>query len=419
MFTRPGSTLVFVCWVAAFFGQAGGARAESGSTLDNTRWTERVSFRPRLVRLPSSVGEKVDRTNLQHVGVFLPDGLKTLISKYHLELALGEYTAVHPSIPYIQATVANLGKSKPVDPGPAGNVWGLSGYQGGLPFPAPQNALEVAWNMACAYRGDDSLVQATLLSISAARGVERKEEVRFSWISTLYRTDVLPRPALPGFADKKISRIFSFEVLAPPEKKGFRGELSELVWPENSPKEIHLPPWERVIRGSLRAGDVWNATDWLYGDLLGFDGHPERMHWKLSGKGTYLLPVHAGLGLRPGAASGVVAIGQWPHWNPRMRFEPRPVYLLEAWPRLSDHPYGREVFYVDAETFLVICKEAYDRQGALQKVFLYGFNGSSDLDRLPLDWAVWLAVDLASEHATVLVPLEQSANSGRFPPGNK
>jgi hypothetical protein len=163
-------------------------------------------------------------------------------------------------------------------------------------------------------------------------------------------------------------------------------------------------------------GVAWNNSDMLWEDVRGYSGHPEWYTWTLVRKATILAPMHAGVTFGKKAQKVTFDTCKAPHWNPRIDWEPRPVYVLEGRPKmdtgLSPHPYGKVVMYVDAETYLVPLKVAYDRKGALWKVILHAWNESPAPDRLPPPLALALAVDLKRASATAFAPFESSSNLG-------
>jgi hypothetical protein len=71
--------------------------------------------------------------------------------------------------------------------------------------------------------------------------------------------------------------------------------------------------------------------------------------------------------------------------------------------------------YVDAETFMIPYKEAYDKKGQLWKVVLNAFNASGDMFSEPPEYAAAVAVDFQSEHATVFNVRSFKANKNLDP----
>jgi len=387
-------------------------------------WTEAVGFGPDVGEVPAfKPGLTVDRSNAAQFRKWLPDGLFTLVDKYALVLTTRAYERVHPSKGYLDATNANRGKAV-IDwskTNPRENA--LAGYEGGLPFPKPQAEKDplkagrmIAYDYHHAYRGDDGSFHYGVYWVSAKTGVERSEEWRWRYITRVrYRTDVAPVPALADFGDDIVSRSMTWATF-PQDKRGFAALYSKFDDPRDVQGWMYVPTMRRVLRASFGTrGDAWNSTDLLYEDVHGYNGYPEWMDWKLVGLQTILAPVHSGLEAGKEARDQNFEFDKWPHWNPRMQWEPRPVYVLEVTPRLADYPYSKMLMYVDAETFGIVFKEMKDRKGAPWKVLVNAASASPDMDRHPLRIGTCLVVDLQAEHATVFPAYDVESNVGYDP----
>src|SRR5207249_2650184 len=90
-------------------------------------------------------------------------------------------------------------------------------------------------------------------------------------------------------------------------------------------------------------------------------------------------------------------------------------YVVEAVSKYSYYPYGRQVFYIDAETHYIVGKEAYDRQGRLWKTMLFVLNQRGGL---PLEYPFALVFDHKIEHATVFYYYHWRHNDPAMTPAN-
>lgn len=385
-------------------------------TADN--WTTAVGFAPDLSSAVLKSAKKVTAANADRFDELLPAGLKILIRKYGLEMRLVDYRPVHPSAGYIEATNRYRGQAAIVDVGQAVDRRGISGYRAGLPFPQPADGLQVAWDFHYAYGGDDAEVYYTVFWVSAASGVEHSERWRLSVIRASGRTDIEPLPEISSMAKKGLQGAGLTYALAPYDKKGFGAVYFMSVEPHDGQGHTYVPSMRRILRNSFGTrGDTWNGTDLLYEDVRGYSGYPEWMRWKLVEKKTVLLPMHAGAAAGRKGAQKTYHFGKRPHFNPRYKWEPRPVYLLSAVPKLPDYPYSKQLLYVDAETFQVLYKESFDRKGALWKVMINCGSKRTDGDngRAIFAWGGSVVVDLQSEHATVFHVYKSRANVGLDP----
>ncbi len=381
----------------------GMARAgDAEITAEN--WTGMVGFKPDLSRVKVKKGKKITKKNIQQVGDLIPEGMRLLIEKYNLALKIREYEPIYPSEGYIEATNKNRGKAKIIETGKEYRKKGLKGHVSGLPFPNPQCGLEVAWNYHYKYLGDDVDQYYSVYWVSANAGVEHFEEWRWASITrAIHRTDIDPIPAIKSFLDRKSESASITYALSPYDKRGFGALYFDSTEPIDVQGHIYIPAMRRVMRNSFGTrGDTWNATDLIYEDVRGYLGRPEWMNWKLVGKKTMLMSMHAGIKRgKKKRAEKIFDFKKWPHWNPKVPYEPRPVYVLEVTPKFPDYPYSRMIIYVDAETYMIPYKEAFDKKGELWKVLLIAYNPPVEMGSMPPEFGVAVTVDLQSEHATL------------------
>jgi len=330
--------------------------------------------------------------------------MKMWIEKYGLVLKTVAYRPIRPSDGYIEATNKYRGQPQIVDVGKEFRKRGLRNYTAGLPFPQPRNGLEVAWNYQYAYNGDDRDTYYTVFWISGTNGIEHTEFWRWAFIiRTINRTDLEPIPAIKQFLDKGLQYTSITYALEPYDKKGFGALYSRSVDPLDQQGHIYVPAMRRVLRNTFGTrGDTWNSTDLLYEDVRGYMGYPEWMSWKLLEKKTLFMPMHAHAKLGKKNARKCWDLDHPPYWNPKQKYEPRPVYVVEVTAKFPDYPYTKQIMYFDAETFYIPYKETYDKKGQLWKLVLIGVNDSPDPESMPPLYATCVVVDLQSEHATII-----------------
>ncbi|MBM4370293.1 MAG: DUF1329 domain-containing protein [Deltaproteobacteria bacterium] len=408
---RIGAGLLVVTLALAALPAA--ARAEGDITKDN--WTERVGFKPEANPKGFKAGVVIDADGYAAVRDIVPDGVGLLVTKYKLRLWTRAYKPVHPSKGYIWATNKFLGTAK-VKEGDA-RTRGIEGYVAGLPFPQPKTGLEVAWNYQYAYNGDDGTFHYGVYWIDAKKGVERWEEWVWEYIiRTLNRTDLKPRPAYKDLKEKEIQYVSMTYAIQPYDKRGFGAVYKRYLTPQDQEGWVYMPNMKRAVQMKIGStGEAWNATDMLYEDVRGYMGYPEWMHWKILGKKTLLAPMHAGVPMGKEARDKVFDFKTPPHWNPKLDWEPRPVYVVEAKPKFPDYPYSRMVFYIDAETYYIVLKEAYDRKGKLWKIIINAYNESLNMDMYPPGVGTSLTIDVQAEHATAFPSYNFKANVGLKP----
>jgi len=389
----------------------------SAQTHTSANWTETVGFKPDLSVKGYKAGLVIDKSNRAKFKDYIPKGIEVLIDKYALKLWTRKYKRVHPSKGYIAATNKYAGQPTLIETGKKTRKMGIKDYVAGLPFPNPKTGLEVAWNYQYSYNGDDGTFHYGVYWISAKEGVERWEEWVWEYIiRTINRTDLKPKPAFKKLKKKGVQYTSMTYAIQPYDKRGFGALYSRYVEPKDQEGWIYVPTMRRVLRNTFGSrGDAWNSTDMLYQEVPGFMGYPEWMNWKLVKKTTILATVHAGIPLGKEARDKVFDFETWPHWNPKMKWEPRPVYVLEVKPKFKDYPYSKMIMYVDAETFYIVMKESYDKKGKLWKVMINAYNDSKDMDRYPLGIGTALIIDLQAKHATAFPSYNFKANVGLKP----
>ncbi len=388
------------------------AHADGPFTAEN--WGEMVGFKPDT-NVPVPAGTVIHKGNVDKIKGLIPPGIEKLVRKYELKITTKDYEPMHPSLGYIAATNANKGKTKVVDVGKDYRKNALTGWVAGLPFPKPKSGLEVATNYRLNYQGDDAERFYDVFWVAAKSGVEHSEYWRWLTLRGIGRTDIDPKPDVPAMASEKIAGTSATFAIEPYDKKGFGALYSAPMEPVDLQGHTYVPAMRRIVRMSLGTkGDSWNATDYLYEDVGGYLGAVEWMNWKLVGQKTMLMPLHGGVKLGKENKSNI-DFDAWPHWNPKVKWEPRPVYVLEVTPKFTDYPYSKMLIIVDAETYSIPYKEAFDKKGELWKIILNIPKESPDENTQPMQMGVGLALDLQAEHATVVTARSSKTNANLDP----
>jgi hypothetical protein len=386
-----------------------------GAAITAENWGEAVGFKPDLGALKVPVGTVIDKRNVDAVKGLLAPALELLVRKYALKLKVSSYTHYHPSLAYIKATHDNLGKTKVRDVGSEYRKSGWSGYIAGLPFPKPKSGLQVAANFLGAYGGDDADRYYDVTWISANKGMENTEYWHWMSLRGAHRTDLSPIPSIPSYAKDRLAGASVTIALEPYDKQGFGALYFGSLDPIDLTGHVYVPSMRRILRMAFGTrGDTWNATDFLYEDVGGYLGAAEWMNWKILERKTMLLPLISGVPLTKDVKA-IYDVESWPHWNPKANWQPRPVYVVEATPKIPDYPYTRMLLLIDAETCAIAYKEAFDKKGQLWKIIFGGANRSPDPNTRPLMPGFALAIDLQAEHATIVSFRKFVSNSNLNP----
>jgi hypothetical protein len=178
---------------------------------------------------------------------------------------------------------------------------------------------------------------------------------------------------------------------------------------------LYLGFQRRVRR--LAAGqttDAFLGTDLMIEDFEGYNGRVTDYTWKYIGTRNLLLPFYdhneMELSSEPAdEADGYRFVDVHGQGNcfPKVTYQLRKTYTLSGTPNDPNHPIGRRVINLDAETMTMASLVTYDRKGDLWKWFPIGKTHSDNhhpankgkgvaLD----DYAVLL--DIQAEHCTTL-----------------
>lgn len=390
------SALIFTCARLS-------AALKEGETVTESNWSDlTVGFKPDGQALGGlTAGSAIDKSNADKAKEAIPEGLRALIDQYDLKLPLRDYAPIAPSGGYIEATNQYSRSAKLIETGDDPDKKGIEGYVAGLPFPMPENGLEAAWNFLHHYEADNFQSDFKIFWINPKRGVERSQT--WAWEGfrrPLSKTDMAPKPAMPQFSKDKIFSITMVKAKEPFDVSGLRQMFYANDWPSESVQWVYIPALRRVRQLSygLR-GDVFNSTDLFVEDARGYSGFVEWQKWKLSGKKTILGSMHADMPNTPEGHAQAFELKSSPYVNFTVPWEPRPVYVVEAQSKYPQYPYGKMVFYIDAETNLVLLKEGYDRKGNLWKTIVLVYNAHQA--GLPPDLRALHVIDHRIRHATL------------------
>jgi len=144
-----------------------------GVTLTADNWGSMVGFRPDTTGFKPGV--VLDASNWKSHASFIPEALGLLFERYGLKAWTIPYKPIHPSKGYIEATNQYAGQARLLDTGDNPRKKGIENYTAGLPFPNPQDGLQVAWNYQYSYNGDDGGFHYGVYWINGKKGVERSE----------------------------------------------------------------------------------------------------------------------------------------------------------------------------------------------------------------------------------------------------
>jgi hypothetical protein len=329
-------------------------------------------------------GMTVNSDNVdQFEGVIDPE-LVAMVKNGWVDLEVGETTsfALHPN--YIKASREHEGT---VELGE--QVGQIHGWKAGRPFIGepdaddPRAGEKLAWNYKYGYNwGDNAAIWPFYWKYRNMNtgSVERTLKFRFHFLNFLGRVNQEPVPAITPNPSNLFRGIY-LQVLQPYDVKN-----TQLLIQRNTDDLKRDNAWlylgfQRRVR-RLATGQVTDSflgADIMIEDFEGYNGRVSDMKWNYLGTRNILLPFynHNELELDQETHSDddgyqVVAFGGKGGCFPNITWQLRKAYEVEAVPVDSNHPIGKRVFFMDAQTFTLPRTNIYDRAGKLWKTWMIG-----------------------------------------------
>lgn len=236
----------------------------------------------------------------------------------------------------------------------------------GIPFPLPENGLEVIWNHLLRYRGN--ALSRQIVQAAPTRGG--------NYTLVEFEDQISMRYSLPDMTPDKLNNIllyFKQKVLAPARLAGGILLVHETL---NQNKEhrqawIYNPGQRRVRRAPHVAFDnPGTASDGMRtNDQLDmFNGSPERYDWKLLGKRELYVPYNNYRLKDPDLKYADILKSL--HINPdHTRYELHRVWVVDATLKPgARHIYKRRTFYIDEDSWQILVVDQYDNRDQLWRV---------------------------------------------------
>jgi hypothetical protein len=270
-------------------------------------------------------------------------------------------SAAFPQAVYAE-TAANAGTAKLA---PGGN--GVTGTKGGIPFPAPKDGLEAIWNTNLRYRGGSYATrwrQAAVTRGGAYTPVDFEYEFDFNYGN-------LGKPARDR-ADNRLAYVLQ-TITGPASLAGRLLLVDEPVDHAAQTRSAWTyDPAQRRVRPAPAVGydNPGTAADGLRtsDDFQMYNGATDRYQWKLVGRQELYIPYNSYRisGSEPTAADLLLA----GHVNPDYaRYELHRVWVVEATLKPgASHVYGKRVFYIDEDSWMIAVTDKYDTRGELWRV---------------------------------------------------
>ncbi|SCZ39915.1 MULTISPECIES: DUF1329 domain-containing protein [unclassified Pseudomonas] len=243
---------------------------------------------------------------------------------------------------------------------------GLQGFSTAIPFPIPQNGIEVVWNHIARYRGGS--VQRTIMQTAPLVDGSYVPVTMSQWFT--YRDHVKDfDPANPG----NVLFYYMQAITSPARLSGNVLLVHETLDQVKEPRKawIYTAGQRRVRRAPQVAYDgpspgaegqrVADNTDM-------YNGSPDRYEWKLIGKQELYIPYNAYKLQSPELKyDEIIKPG---HINSNLtRYELHRVWVVEADLKEGErHVYAKRKLYIDEDSWQIVVAEHYDARGDLWRV---------------------------------------------------
>lgn len=238
----------------------------------------------------------------------------------------------------------------------------------GVPFPIPQNGLEVLWNFLTRYRGVAAVRYIDQAAVERGGGyqlVKFEDEFLFNYA----RPDITAKE----LEDSNVLVYFKQATLAPARLAGTILVVHETLDQVKEPRRA----WQynagrrRVTRAPNVAYDNpgTNADGQRTSDQFDmFNGAPDRYNWKLIGKREMYVPYNS-YKLHSDHIKNADILKPL-HINQDLaRYELHRVWVVDATlkPGMS-HLYSRRTFYIDEDSWQILVADQYDGRGQMWRV---------------------------------------------------
>jgi hypothetical protein len=327
-------------------------------------------------------GMVINKGNVETVKEFLDPAMYQFIKEGWYEITVAETTSFDLPPAYVEATKKNLNSTK-LEKG------NLVGFAAGRPFveePSakdPQAGEKLAFNNKYALiAGDGGTIYPFYWKYRDLKSgkVERQIKFEVHSLNFKHRTTEQPTPEITPNPDD-IFRGLYLRVEEPFDVKN-----TQLLIQRNEDDLKRDNAWlylgfQRRVR-RLSAGqttDAFLGSDLMIEDFEGYNSRVADNKWTYKGTQTLLLPYYNHNELpelsdefKEPDGYRYAAFGGQGGCFPKVTWQLRKVYVIEAEPTDSSHPISKRIMYMDAQTGFFSRTISYDRAGKLWKTWLIG-----------------------------------------------
>lgn len=304
----------------------------------------------------------ITKDNIEQHKDKLTDGQLALFAKfpdtYKMPIYQTRRTAAFPQKVYDKVK-KNALTAELVD-----NGNGLTNFDEIVPFPIPQNGVEVIWNHMSRYRGGSVERNVAVLPVQR-NGAFTPIKMQAQLTAPQYLED--------GYSEDSDANILFYyrsSVKAPARLTGDvllvhetidQVEQPRMAWTYNAgQRRVRRAP-QIAYDAPAQASDGLRTSDQV--DM--YNGAPNKYNWKLLGKQEIYIPYNAyKLADRNLKYKDIAQVG---HIDQDLtRYELHRVWKVEATLKEDErHVYGKRVFFVDEDSWQIALADHYDNRGIL------------------------------------------------------
>ena len=302
---------------------------------------------------------RIDSSNLDQYRAQLPEGLSDLLERqpsYFLQVFPTRRSAAAPKRIY-DATRENAVNAELI-----ANGNGIRGAIAGIPFPIPQDGMEVIWNHILHYKGDQNhFINNQAVVVNGKTSMIRRDR-------HLYYVYNREGTTLENLDNTLL--YYKYVVTAPAKLAGtalvVQDPLDQVL---ATRKAWRYSPDNRRVRRlpTLAYDSVQPDTSGLAtADVVdSYNGAPDRYEWSLLGKREMIVPYNSYAVHQKGIAYDSIVTPK--HLNPDLlRYERHRVWVIDAKLRTGyHHPYQSRRFYVDEDSWQIVAVDLRDNNGEL------------------------------------------------------
>ena len=289
----------------------------------------------------------------------LPEGLSDLLERnpdYYLRVFPTRRSAAAPQRIY-EATRRNAEHAELI-----ANGNGIAGAVAGIPFPIPQDGMEVIWNHLLHYRGEQTrIINNQAVVINGRVNLIKRDR----YVYYIYNREGMTLEEM-----NNTLLYYRYRVTAPAKLSGaalvVQDPLDQVLTTRRAWR--YSPSDRRVRRLPLLAYDsVQPDTSGLAtADVVDtYNGAPDRYEWALVGKQEMLMPYNSYAVHQQGIPYDQIVLPKT--LNPELlRYELHRVWVVEAQLRTGySHPYHTRRFYIDEDSWQILAVDLRDADGEL------------------------------------------------------